>query len=81
MCTFPRLTSLLTLLIGLQVVSPTLAEAKIQPNFMRNLSANHLVVALENANSPSLNKMVPSIQAFMPLDNGGPDSTQGSGTR
>jgi xanthine/uracil permease len=77
----PRLTGIVTLLIGLQLFSPIIAEAEVQPHHTNNLSEKQLVVAAKATNSPVLDKMMESIQVFVPPDNEGPNSTQGSGTR
>ncbi len=76
-----RLASVATLLIGLQLFSPKMVEAKVETNLSNNVPANQLLAV---ANSRVLQRLDETAQAkrkFEPPDNGGPDNTQGSGTR
>ncbi len=74
----PRFSSIATLLIGLQVLNPTIVETKVEIRLSSNISSNQFLVAASGNDSQMLAQ---SNSGFEPPDNGGPDKTQGSGTR
>jgi hypothetical protein len=77
----PRFSSIATLLIGLHVLNPTIVETKVEISLSSNISSNHFLVAASGNDSQMLAQIAQSNSGFEPPDNGGPDKTQGSGTR
>jgi len=83
MCLCLRLTSIATLLIGLQLFAPKLIDAQGELGSLTSSSSNSSVVAssgsrVQGSNQANLSSFS---KEFDPPDNGGPDNTRGSGTR
>jgi hypothetical protein len=76
-----RLASVATLLIGLQLFSPKMVEAKVETNLSNNVPANQLLAVANSRVLQGLDETAQAKRKFEPPDNGGPDNTQGSGTR
>jgi hypothetical protein len=83
MCLCLRLTSIATLLIGLQLFAPKLIDAQGKLSSLDQSSSNSSVVASSGGTSQGLKQAnLSSFNGeFNPPDNGGPDNTRGSGTR
>lgn len=80
MCLCLRLTSIATLLIGLQLFAPKLIDAQGE---LSSLTSSSSAVAssgstFQGSNQANLSSFS---KEFNPPDNGGPDNTRGSGTR
>ncbi|HEY9649965.1 MAG TPA: hypothetical protein V6C95_04830 [Coleofasciculaceae cyanobacterium] len=78
---FPRLISLTTVLISLQLFSQNRVEARVEISLPNNLPVNQLLIASPQDNLQELSQIFKRGKDFEPRDNGHPDSTQGSGTR
>jgi hypothetical protein len=77
-----RLTSIATLLVGLQLLNPDLLPTKAALNLLNNNSSNHVVIASNSNNSGEYTFSEQSrLDDFIPPDNGHPNNTRGSGTR
>jgi hypothetical protein len=76
-----RLTSLATLLIGLQLFAPKIVDAKVEFILPNKIASNQSFVASNSNNSQRLTPIPQASSDFLPPDNGGPDMTRGSGTR
>lgn len=81
MFTCHRFTSIATLIIGLQVFSSTLIDFHREVGISHKLFSTSSLIASTAHESSRLSLMNQSNQLFTPPDNGGPDITQGSGTR
>lgn len=83
MCLCLRLTSIATLLIGLQLFAPKLIDDQGELSSLTSSSSNSSVVASSGSTLQALKR--PNLSSlngeFNPPDNGGPDNTRGSGTR
>jgi len=77
-----RLTSLATLLIGLQLLSPKMFSTQVATSLLNNNSLNYSLIA---SNSKAVQGWdlieQASSEDFIPPDNGHPNNTRGSGTR
>lgn len=71
------------LLIGLQLLSPKLANTKVElsHSHTNNIPSNQSFVASKVKGSQRASLIANTSQGFEPPDNGGPDITRGSGTR
>jgi hypothetical protein len=76
-----RLTGIATLLIGLQLFSSKMVDAKVEIGVFNNTSSNQSFVTSNTFGSQRLNQVAPSSTDFEAPDNGGPDTTRGCGTR
>lgn len=77
-----RLTSLATLLVGLQLLNPKLLPTKTTLNLLNNNSSNHAFIASNSNNSGKYTLSGQSrLDDFIPPNNGHPNNTRGSGTR
>lgn len=76
-----RLTGIATLLIGLQLFSSKMVDAKVEIGVFNNTSSNQSFVTSNTFGSQRLNQVAPSSTDFEAPDNGGPDNTRGCGTR
>lgn len=77
-----RLTSLATLLIGLQLLSPKMFPIQAETSLLNNNSLNYSFIASNSQAVQGLNQIEPmSSEDFIPPDNGHPNNTRGSGTR
>lgn len=81
MLTCHRFTSIATLIIGLQVLSSTLIDFNREVGISHKLFSTSSLIASTPKSSSKLSLRHQSNQLFTPPDNGGPDITQGSGTR
>jgi hypothetical protein len=81
MCICLRLSSLATLLVGLQLFAPKLVDAKVEFSFSNKIAANQSFVASHGNSSQGATVLPQANTDFLPTDNGGPDMTRGSGTR
>ncbi|NEQ22419.1 MAG: hypothetical protein F6K28_25190 [Microcoleus sp. SIO2G3] len=83
MCSYLRLTSIATLLIGLQLFTPKLIDAPGKLSPLTLSSSNSSVIASSGSTSQGLQlaNLTSFSKEFDPPDNGGPDNTRGSGTR
>jgi hypothetical protein len=81
MCIYFRLTSIATLLIGLQLFSLKLVDAKMELGLTNNHSLNQSLISSNSHSSERLNTIPGTISDFQPQVIGGPDYTRGSGTR
>lgn len=76
---FLRLTGTVTLLIGLEILSPYVYAAKAH-SLSTNIPSNTFLVSF--AGDPCLkNRPGKANKDYIPPDNGGPSRSQGSGTR
>lgn len=77
-----RLTSIATLLLGLQLLSPKMLSSQAEFSLLHNNTSNHLFLASSSIGSRDLAVIEQSYQEdFIPPDNGHPKNTRGSGTR
>ena len=76
-----RLTSIATLLLGFQLLIPTVFTPQVELNLANNISSKQIVIASHEKGSQALDKITQASSGFFPQDNGGPDYTRGSGTR
>lgn len=77
-----RLTSIATLLLGLQLLSPKMLPSQAEFSLIHNNTSNHVLFASSNIGSRDLALIEQSYQEdFIPRDNGHPKNTRGSGTR
>ena len=77
-----RLTSLATLLIGLQLLSPKMFPTKAEASLLNSSSLNYSFIASNSKAVQGLNQIEQtSAEDFIPPDNGHPNNTRGSGTR
>jgi hypothetical protein len=83
MCLCLRLSSIATLLIGLQLFAPKLIDAQVKLSSLTSSSSNSSVVASSESTLQGLKQdnLSSFSKEFDPPDNGGPDNTRGSGTR
>jgi len=81
MCVDLRFTGIAILLIGLQLLSPKILNAKVELGLPNIISSTPSFVAVNDNSSPTLNQIAQGSSDFDPPDNGGPDNTRGSGTR
>lgn len=77
-----RLTSIATLLLGLQLLSPKMLPIQAEFSLLQNNTSNHLLLASSSIGLQDLAMIEQSNQEdFTPPDNGHPKNTRGSGTR
>jgi hypothetical protein len=77
-----RLTSIATLLIGLQLLSPKMFPIQAEHHPLNNNSSNYASLASNSNNSKEFSLIQQSAtEDFTPPDNGYPNNTRGSGTR
>ena len=77
-----RLTSLATLLLGLQLLNPKILPTQGKFSLLQNNPSNHLLLASSSIGSRDLALIEQFNQEdFIPPDNGHPQNTRGSGTR
>ncbi|MEO8890301.1 MAG: hypothetical protein ABI417_02005 [Coleofasciculaceae cyanobacterium] len=81
MPTYLRLTSIATLLISLQLLSPKLLPTKTAWNILNNHTSNHAFVAANHNLKEDTTNRQSNLDEFMPTDYGHPTNTRGSGTR
>ena len=83
MCSYLSVTSIATLLIGLQLFAPKLIDASGNLSSLTLSSSNSSVIASSDSTAPTFNQanLTSFSKEFDPPDNGGPDNTRGSGTR
>jgi hypothetical protein len=75
-----RLTSIATLLISLQLLSPKLIPTKAAWNLFENTSNHAYIATNHNLREYTANGQS-SLNDFIPMDYGHPTNTRGSGTR
>ena len=81
MSIFIRLTSIATLLVGLQLLNLNLLPTQVTLNLLSNNYSNHILIA-SSSNSGAYTFSGQSISdEFIPPDYGHPNNTRGSGTR
>lgn len=77
-----RLTSIATLLLGLQLLSPKMLPTQAEFSRPHNNTSNHLLLTSSNIGSRDLLGLEQSYpEEFIPPNNGHPHNTRGSGTR
>jgi len=76
-----RLTSIATLLISLQLLSPKLIPTKAAWNLLNNNTSNHAFIATNNNLKEYTANEQSSLDDFIPTDYGHPNNTRGAGTR
>jgi hypothetical protein len=81
MCICLRLTGIASLLIGLHLFSPKLADTQVELSQINNVSPNQLVAVSNTNGSQRIDLSNQFSKDFNPPDNSGPDNTRGSGTR
>ncbi len=81
MSIYLRLTGVVTLLIGLQLLSPKLIPTKAATNLLNNNTSNHAFITSSNNLSEYIANGQSNLNDFIPPDYGHPNNTRGSGTR
>lgn len=76
-----RITGIATLLIGFQLLVPTVCQSKVEFPLSPNISSKQILIASHEKGSQGLDEIARTSSGFLPQDNGGPDYTRGSGTR
>ncbi len=74
-------TGIASLLIGLQLIIPTVLPGNAELGLPNKISSNSSFVTSNSNSSAKLAPINQSMQSFIPPDNGGPDITRGCGTR
>ena len=81
MCIYFRITSIATLLIGLQLFSLKLVDSQGTLDLTNNNSLNQSLISSNTNSDQKLDTSPLTRSDFQPHVNGGPDNTRGSGTR
>jgi len=81
MCIYFRITSIATLLIGLQLFSLKLVDSQVALDLANNDSLNQSLISSNTNSDQKIDTSSLTRSEFQPHVDGGPDHTRGSGTR